>query len=145
MNLDNGLGDLLRSDEVIDDKFNPGDVPQRTNLIGPPTSEKIAAVKVKDEDAYWVMSLKEGKFYVFKVDKTGVELTPVTGNDGFTISADLRGYLKTSPDGTKLVAANATFDSHLYDFDNATGIVSNEIKLDLLEEFEAKKKELLGL
>jgi gliding motility-associated-like protein len=125
MRLEGGLGDVVGLNNI----------PIRTNMISSPSSEKIAAVKVLDEDAFWVLSLKADRFYVFKVESTGVAPIPEFGNDGFSISTDLRGYLKTSPDGTKLVSANASSATYLYDFDSATGLVSNEIKLDLSEEF----------
>jgi len=125
MSLDGGLGDVV----------GLNDLPIRNGLLTSPTSEKIAAVKVFDEDAYWVMSLKEDRFYVFKVESTGVAPIPENGNDGFSVSADLRGYLKTSPDGTRLVSVNMQSGTYLYDFDSATGTVSNEMKLDLLELF----------
>lgn len=40
-----------------------------------------------------------------------------------------KGYIKVSPDGTKLVCANNTMYSiEIFDFNNTTGVVSNQIK-----------------
>ena len=125
MNLDNGLGDLISVDNM----------PIATNLLPSPTSEKITAVKVLNENAYWVISINQGRFYVYKVDQNGLNTTPVGGNSGFTLLADPRGYLKVSPDGTKIVTANMTSGLFIYDFDSASGIVTNERQLDVLDYF----------
>ena len=125
MTLDGGLGDVVGNNNS----------PTPNNLIVSPTSEKITAVKVTDEDAFWVISFKEGTFYVFKIDSNGIDKTPINGNSGFSIIEDPRGYLKSSPDGTKIVSANMTTGTFIYDFDSATGIVSYERQLDLNGEF----------
>ena len=125
MTLDGGLGDVIGNNNS----------PTPNNLIVSPISEKITAVKVTDEDAFWVISFKEGTFYVFKIDSNGIDMTPINGNSGFSIIEDRRGYLKTSPDGTKIVSANMTTGTYIYDFDSATGIVSDERQLDLNGEF----------
>jgi len=125
MTLDGGLGDVVGINNI----------PDPTLLLSSPTSEKITAIKVFDEEAFWVISYQNGRFFVFKVDNNGVNQTPITGNSGFSGSGDARGYLKTSPDGTKLVSANMTTGLFLYDFDDVTGIVSNERRLDVLGEF----------
>jgi len=124
MTLDGGLGDVIGTNNI----------PTTTSLLISPVSEKITAVQVLNEDAFWVISLKEGRFYVFKVDDNGVNTTVINGNDGFSVSQDPRGYLKTSPDGTKLVSANMGSGAFIYDFDSATGVVSNERQLDILGE-----------
>ena len=125
MNLDKGLGDVISIDNV----------PLVTNLLPSPTSEKITAVKVLNENAYWVISVNQGRFYVYKVDQNGVNIEPVAGNSGFTSLADPRGYLKVSPDGTKIVTANMTSGLFIYDFDSASGTVANERQLDVLNYF----------
>lgn len=126
MSLEGGSGDLIGSNNI----------PTKTNLIistkNSPTSEKITAVKVLNENSFWVLALKQDRFYVYKVTSSGVNQTPIIGNTGFSSSTDLRGYLKTSPDGTLLVSANMSSGTFLYDFDSSTGIVSNERQLDLL-------------
>ncbi|MGB5461823.1 MAG: T9SS type B sorting domain-containing protein [Aureibaculum sp.] len=125
MNLDKGLGDVISTNNV----------PIVTNLLLSPTSEKISAVKVLNENAYWVISINQGRFYVYKVDENGVNKTPIAGNSGFTLIADPRGYLKVSPDGTKIVTANMTSGLFIYDFDSASGIVTNERQLDVIDYF----------
>ena len=138
MTLNGGLGDVVGANNL----------PTATNLLLAPTSEKITAVKVDNEDAFWVISLKQDKFHVFKIDATGVASQSVNGNDGFSGAADARGYLKVAPDGTKLVSANMSSGLFLYDFDSQTGAISNERLLDVLGnsaygvEFSPQSKKL---
>ena len=109
-------------------------------------SEKITAVEHNDGQSYWVLSHFMDVFYAFRVDANGVNTTPVTTqiNPLITLNGYRRnsiGYLKSSPDGTKLAichheqgttqgqSANSTGSFWLYDFDDATGIVSNPMNL----------------
>ncbi len=109
-----------------------GDVTSNKNipLLGN-TSEKLSAV-LKDCESgnIWVITFADNfggsnhnTFYAYEVSDTGVNLTPVTSNAGVTIN-ERRGYLKFSPDGTKLVSANINEGLFLYDFDLTTGTVS---------------------
>ena len=61
-------------------------------------------------------------FYVYEVSNTGVNLSG-SYNTGRTIN-ERRGYLKISPDGTKLVAANIRDGLLLYDFDVTDGSIA---------------------
>jgi len=125
MTLDGGLGDVVGTDNS----------PTATLLLASPVTEKITAVKVEDEEAFWVITSKEGRFNVYKVDQNGVQTTPVAGNADFINPEDFRGYLKTSPDGKLLVSANMSSGTFLYDFDSTTGKVSNQKKLNLSGAF----------
>ena len=125
MTLDGGLGDVVGNNNS----------PTPNNLIVSPTSEIITAVKVTDEDAFWVISYRGRVFHVFKVDSNGVDTNAVITNTGFSDPIDPRGYLETSPDGKILVSANMETGVFIYDFDIAIGIISNSRQLDLLGEF----------
>ena len=125
MTLNGGLGDVL----------GVNNVPTATNILESPTTEKITAVQVFDEDNFWVITLKSGRFYVFKVDANGINTVPVLGNSGFVGWRDARGYLKVSPDGTKLASANMTKGAFIYDFNSATGVISNERELNVSDRF----------
>ncbi|MBQ4820259.1 T9SS type B sorting domain-containing protein [Aquimarina sp. MMG016] len=107
-------------------------------------SEKITAVKSDDCDSFWVITHFSDTYYAFKVDDTGVNPTPTTSQIGVTVPVsgyrrNALGYLKASPEGDKLALAHYGFATIaatdgpgkvlLYDFDNATGIVSNELEL----------------
>ena len=126
MNLDGGIGQLIDEDkdgvfyeDLSDGKFNNWE-------------EKVAAVKGYKCDTYWVVSVVDNEFYSYFVNDTGISSTPVISN--ITTSMLRRGYLKISPNGTKLAIANQYDDFRnsaiLYDFNPKTGEVSNnEIKL----------------
>ncbi|MET2983741.1 T9SS type B sorting domain-containing protein [Aureibaculum conchae] len=125
MTLDGGLGDVVGTNNS----------PNATLLLASPVTEKITAVKVENEEAFWVITSKDGRFNVFKVNQNGVQTTPVAGNTGFVNPEDFRGYLKTSPDGKLLVSANMSSGTFLYDFDSVTGKVSNQRRLNLSGAF----------
>lgn len=107
-------------------------------------SEKITAVKSDDCDSFWVITHFIDTFYAFRVDPSGVNPTPVTSKTSITVPVsgyrrNALGYIKASPEGDKLAVAhfgfattpggNATGKALLYNFNNATGQVSNEIEL----------------
>lgn len=96
-------------------------------------SEKVTAVQGENCNEIWIVSLVQETFYAYKVDKNGVNTTPVTSTTSFSL-VDKRGYLKISPDGSKIAVAdyngggsNGSGFSQLVllDFDVKTGVVSN--------------------
>ncbi|MCL6294738.1 T9SS type B sorting domain-containing protein [Jejuia spongiicola] len=109
---------------------------KNTNLIQR-CSEKITAV-LKDciTKSIWVLTFapQNGStgnydtFYAFEVNDLGVNTSPVTSPFTLNIS-DARGYLKLSPDGTKVANANVSDGLYIYDFDVSTGIISNQNEL----------------
>lgn len=122
LTLNSGLGDVV----------NTAGVPTVTNLLEQPSSEKITAVQSANKTFFWVITLKFNTFYAFKVTAFGVDISnPVTSNLTTNFGFDRRGYLKTSPNGKFLASANMTSGCYFYDFDNATGIVSNPRELNL--------------
>ncbi|TYA65978.1 T9SS type B sorting domain-containing protein [Seonamhaeicola marinus] len=124
MTLDGGLG---------------GVVQKNVNLL-PHCSEKLTAV-LKDciTKSIWVITLASedgisnlyNTFYAYEVNDSGVNPTPVKTTFPTLFPSDRRGYLKLSPDGTKLVAAHVRDGMEVYDFDTTTGIVSNPIALTI--------------
>ncbi len=93
-------------------------------------SEKITAVETDTCDSYWVISLVDDVYYSYLVDENGVSDTPVISQVDF-MSRQSRGYLKISPNGSKLVAAHQGRTQSfvaliLYSFDNVTGKVIND-------------------
>jgi gliding motility-associated-like protein len=138
INLNAGLGDVDPLEKNIQlityDVTNPAEVDFKC-------SEKITAVKADDCSSFWVISHFTNKFYAFKVDVNGVNTTPVISIVGPEVPVsgyrrNALGYIKASPDGSRLVVAHLGFATtlageapggvYLFDFDNDTGIVSNE-------------------
>ena len=122
---------------VVDITMNAGRgavIQKNVNLL-PDCSEKITAVIKDCEDrSIWIVTLatSDGStglldtYHAFEVSTTGVVTTSVKSTFNDIAIADPRGYIKISPDGTKLVSANASAGLYIYDFDSNTGILTNQ-------------------
>src|SRR5690606_10479861 len=105
-------------------------------------AEKLAAIPNADYTGYWVVTHYKDTFYAFEVDENGVNSDYVESEVGISVywppfSTDAGiGYLKSSPDGTKLAVGHITIQSGIftscdgglaiYDFDRESGVVNNE-------------------
>ncbi len=147
LSLNGGFGDVVvntRNRHLI--TYDAGDPVQNEYK----SSEKITAVSHGNGSSIWVITQFMDKFYAFLVNGTGVNETPVVSNvsqmvrpvfndEGVNITAI--GYLKVSPNGKKIAIAHSSTNLGgggprsprrqsgrvlLYDFNNATGIVSND-------------------
>jgi gliding motility-associated-like protein len=137
----NGLGAVDSTEKNISlvtyDTSNPLEVDFKC-------SEKITAVKADDCTSFWVITHFTDSFYAFKIDENGVSNTPIISIVGPNIPVEgyrrnALGYLKASPDGSKLISANfgesivpggnAGGGVYLFDFDNNSGMVSNSLEL----------------
>ena len=130
---------------VVDITLNSGfgDVTIKNQFLLHKASEKLSAVlKDCESQNIWVVTFgsndaltnssatdtNNNTFYAFEVSATGINTTPVISSLPYTIN-QRRGYLKFSPDGTKLALANISDGLRLLDFDPATGTVSNSINI----------------
>ncbi|WP_198439756.1 T9SS type B sorting domain-containing protein [Pareuzebyella sediminis] len=147
LSLNNGYGDVVSSEKNVHlITYNPND-PVESKLK---CSEKITAVAHNDEQSIWVITHFVNKFYAFRVDANGVNPSPVVSQTNTTVppqgyKQNGIGYLKVSPDGSKIgIAHSQTSQSELtgpktqgkqtgkvllYDFNTTTGAVSNELSL----------------
>ncbi|WP_431134823.1 T9SS type B sorting domain-containing protein [Psychroserpens mesophilus] len=141
INLAGGLGDVDPVEKNIPlITYDPTDQDE----ISYKCSEKITAVKADDCSSFWVITHFVDRFYAFKVDTNGVDTNPVISTVGPSVPVqgyrrNSLGYIKASPDGSKIAVAhfgfatttagNAAGGVYLFDFDNDTGIVSNSIEL----------------
>ena len=119
---------------IIDMTLNNGNgdiTVKNTPLINSAT-EKITAVIGKTCDSFWVITADTQNFYTYEVTSSGVNNIAIQSSIGTTLGAlSSRGYLKISPDGTKLAMAAAESGTFLYDFNTNDGTVTNQRKLDL--------------
>ncbi len=106
-------------------------------LLSTPTTEKITAVQKSNGTDFWVLShsWQNDTFLVYEVTSAGVNETAMTQNIGSVHSggsAESIGYFKTSSNGQKLALAQWGNNSfvELFDFDDATGIISNVVKIE---------------
>ncbi|MCT4630339.1 MAG: SMP-30/gluconolactonase/LRE family protein, partial [Winogradskyella sp.] len=146
MTLNGGLGDVVATEKNV--HLITYDTSQQDQVLYK-CAEKITAVQGADCETMWVITQFVDTFYAFKIEASGFnDLNPVTSTltPSITTQGYRRngiGYMKSSPDGTKIAvchAQNSTLPSDdnanqssgsfwLYDFDNETGVVSNPVNL----------------
>lgn len=118
-----------------------GEVIQKNTEILTPCTEKVTAVKHRNNKDFWIIThaWNSNNFLAYPLTDKGIG-TPVNsavGSNHQGLNDNTIGYMKASPDGSQLaVAVKEEAFVELFDFDNATGIVSNPIRLD----FEASSK-----
>ncbi|MGC6438773.1 MAG: T9SS type B sorting domain-containing protein [Flavobacteriaceae bacterium] len=138
LTLNGGNGDVFFSEKNVQlTTYDPTDQAQDSYKC----SEKITAVEHADGQSYWVLTHFRDKFYAFRVDNSGVDTNPVVSTAGPLITEqgyrrNAIGYMKASPDGSKIVIchrqngntqgsnSNNTGSVWLYNFDNSTGLIS---------------------
>ena len=166
LRLNNGLGDISVKEKNIHlITYNPGD----SEEIKFKCSEKITAVQHGDGTSFWVITHFKNTFYSFKISTSGVDKKPIQTTTSLNVStggyiSNAIGYLKTSPNGKKIAMANTSFKATdelgpkgeirrntgnvwLFDFDAATGKISNGFSIvsginPYGVEFSAKSKKL---
>src|SRR5690606_11790030 len=116
-----------------------GVVPTEKNIpLESPVAEKITAVYHENGQDIWVIShkLNNNEFIAYLITATGIQTTPVVtsvgeNNLGGPNGFGALGYLKASPDGTKLASAISFYFTglELFDFNKSTGEVSNALKI----------------
>jgi gliding motility-associated-like protein len=110
MDLDGGLGDIeLKNSQLVT-----------------PTIEKITAVNHCNGKDVWVITHRgsSDEYYAYLVTSTGI-LPPVISHSGRTAPFGSIGYLKASPDGSRLAAAQWGIGLDLFDFNPVTGAITN--------------------
>ena len=141
MNLNGGLGDVDLLEKNVPLITYDQSIALQTEFK---CSEKITAVKANDCSSFWVITHFANRFYAFKIQASGVVTSPVISTIGPEVPVEgyrrnALGYLKASPDGSKLVVAHFGFGTvlsedapggvYLFDFNNDTGVVTNSIEL----------------
>jgi hypothetical protein len=99
-------------------------------LINSPLTEKVTACNNTSEDSYWIITHTSGdtSYYTYKLSSTGLS-GPIITNIGSTHNT-ARGYMKTSPDCSKLISLLYDEDIiDIFDFDVTGGTLSNFISL----------------
>jgi gliding motility-associated-like protein len=127
MELNNGLGDIISG--------------QKSIFLYQNQSQCINVYPKSTQDGYWVLTGDESGLGIaaFEVNASGIDTIPVISQ----INTDAINF-RINPQGTKLVTIyeNITYGISLYNFDAATGIVSDPIDVpfvvpnDLLKYFE---------
>jgi len=144
---------------VVDTSLNGGNgqviqknIPLLTkNFNNKNAPEKMAAVKHANRVDTWIVNHTGGdnNFYMYKLTSKGLNapivqaIGPTWAMTGTGAIGYSKGYMKFSPDGTKLICAIAGEQSgftggyankkgriEIYDFDNLTGVLSNAQVID---------------
>ena len=143
LTLNSGNGDVVSAEKNVQlVTYNPNEQDEESYKC----SEKITAVEHSDKQSYWVLTHFIDNFYAFRVDASGVNTTPVVTNitpliafEGYRRNSI--GYMKASPDGSKIAVchrqngnqpggfSNNSGGVWLYDFDNSSGTLSNPVNL----------------
>ena len=99
-------------------------------------SEKVTAVRHRNGCGYWVITheLRNNKFYAWLITPRGLSAQPVISGVGRAYNATEAGYLKASPDGSLLFAAQSFIsyngnNGELFRFDNGTGVVGPRVEV----------------
>lgn len=119
INLDGGLGGVTTDKNI---------------LIYTPSDEKLSIVKHKNGVDFWVVThgWNSNTFYSYLLSSSGLSASPALSNVGLFVGGlveNVWGYMKISPDGSKLAICHAVQNFELLDFDNDTGLVSNSLVL----------------
>ena len=112
-----------------------GDITNQKNIeLNASTTEKISAVKHANGIDFWVVThdWNNNNFLSYRVTAAGVNMTPVTSSVGEIHGdngLDSKGYMKISPDASRLALASWSGNSvvEIFDFNNSSGVVSNPI------------------
>lgn len=116
---------------IVDMSLNGGlgDVTIKNDTLVHPAAEKLTAVKHCNGTDYWVICHQwdSDAFYAYQVSISGISAPIISHIAGFHngSSSGTHGYLKASPNGKRLASARSVNFVEIFDFDNATGIISN--------------------
>lgn len=130
MHLNNGLGD-------IDTSYNFHKVLLKNGL-----TEKMTVAKGCNNDAWLLVhSNTSVSFLAYHITANGLDTVPVISTVGnLPATSYNQGVMKVSPDGTKIMTniftgANGVKGLEIYDFDSATGMVSNAQLIDEINAY----------
>jgi hypothetical protein len=116
-----------------------GDLSSKNNVLLANSREKVTAIRHANGIDFWILVIdwQTDDLYAYLVNHTGVSAIPVVSpmdmlqmgitNPGINRS---NGYMKANLQGNRIAMGLwAAYSFDLFDFDNATGIVSNHIKI----------------
>ena len=129
---------------VVDTRANGGNgqVLVKNQQLNQPGTERLTAARHRNGVDVWVITneLNSNRFYAYLITCSGIQAAPVISDVGDVLDQhqDMPfGAMKVSPDGTQLcqthfpeldAPANDNF-FQIFDFDNATGVLSNPKKI----------------
>lgn len=123
---------------LVDFQDLNGAVIQKNILINSGLNEKLTAVPHCNGIDYWILAGGYSGLHAFLLDSNGISKQPIISIVPGISS--ISGYLKASPDGTKLATGSFSFQSvsslYLYEFNSQNGKIMNTMRIDtVLREF----------
>ncbi|MEO1435572.1 MAG: beta-propeller fold lactonase family protein, partial [Bacteroidota bacterium] len=104
-----------------------------------PSAEKIAAVVHENGRSIWVLirGLNNNVYKAYLIDENGLNPEKVmvskVGRQHFRSERQALGYMKFSSDGSRVAVASFSKYFEIFDFDRATGKLSNPVILEMPE------------
>ena len=131
---ENDYRDGLRYSVIdMDANAGQGEVISKNNLLYAKSTEKMCATHHANGTDIWIITheYQSNNFRAYLLTENGINTTPVISSTGPTISRKFNaiGQMKASVDGSRLAYVNLQTGTAVFDFDNATGSVSNPINL----------------
>jgi gliding motility-associated-like protein len=125
---------------IVDFSLNGGlgDISTKNVIIKYQAIEKMVALPdINGSDVWWVCRDWTNHFYSYKITCQGFQNNnPVVSTVGFNMNNNTNlltyGEIKASPNGKLIAACNRDF-FEIYQFNNATGLVYNSIKIPASE------------
>ncbi len=122
MTLNGGLGDVTSSKNI---------------LLYSPASEKLAAVKNAAGDGFWIATHEWSgqNFVLYELTSAGLSAPVISATGQSYSGTNPIGCMKFSPDGKHIATIlSGLNEAEVYDFDPATGIISNPLTLGLIAQ-----------
>lgn len=105
-------------------------------LVYTPTIENLGITKHGNGQDYWIIThgWNSNNFIAYQLTSTGLNLTPIVSSIGQVITGSSTDYvaagtIKISPSGSKLAFTSVSDIAQFFNFNNSTGVLSNEITL----------------
>lgn len=114
-----------------------GSVTTSNVLLFQPSTERVCAIRHANGQDVWILAHAWGSdaFHAYLISSAGVNPTPVISNVGSVHTGNAwnsAGYMKGSPDGTKVaVAIGIDGVIELFSFDNTSGVISQPVQVTL--------------
>lgn len=130
MSLDGGLGDVVTTLKNV--------------FVYGPTCERITAIKHQNGEDFWIVTkeFNGSNFRSYLFDNSGLSSTWVSSDAGITTNTldESRGYIRTNTLGNKIAMSNRVTPkgTEVYDFDNATGLITNHIHLPMDDPYSVE-------
>ncbi|QLE02038.1 T9SS type B sorting domain-containing protein [Galbibacter sp. BG1] len=103
-------------------------------ILTTPVTEKVTSVKHADGESIWLLTHEKDSdvFLAYLITTAGLQKTPIKSSVGMNIEYTaytprhkVQGYLKASPDGSKVGICHFQIGAEVLDFNNSTGVLSN--------------------